>query len=148
MLLTQSRIVEIAPGDHFEVRIDAAVEENDLLRRMLRKLDRLVDEALVMHGLAGAHAGIRGEHEFWFRVIDARSEAVRGETAEYDGVNRAEANAGEHRECRLRHHRHVDQDAVALADTLRAQHRRAAVDLCDAIRETCKSWSCPVSVEM
>ncbi len=37
--------------------------------------------------------------------------------------------AREHREHRLGDHRHVDQHAVAAADALRAQHRRAAVHL-------------------
>ena len=43
------------------------------------------------------------------------------EAAEDDRVNRAEPRAGEHREDRFGHARHVDDDAVALLEAERAQ---------------------------
>ena len=48
-------------------------------------------------------------------VVDAGGELVRGEAAEHDGMDGADPRAGQHRDDRLRHHRHVDDDAVALA---------------------------------
>jgi hypothetical protein len=48
--------------------------------------------------------------------------SLRGEAAEHDRVDGAEARAGEHGDGGLRHHRHVDHDAVALADAEIAQH--------------------------
>ena len=86
-----------------------------LLRRMLREPHRLVDQVLVGHRLAAAHAGVGGDHHLRLRVVDARGEARRGEAAEHDRMDRADARAGEHRERRLGDHRHVDQHAIAAA---------------------------------
>src|SRR4029079_9873011 len=47
---------------------------------------------------------------------------ARGETAEYDRMNRADARAGEHADRRLEDHRHVEDDAIALHDAKIAQH--------------------------
>ncbi len=55
-------------------------------------------------------------------IVDARGEFVGGESAEDHGVDGAEPRAGQHRDDRLGHHRHVDHDAVALADAEAAQH--------------------------
>ncbi len=46
---------------------------------------------------------------------------VRGEAAEDHRMDRAEPGAGQHRLERLGHHRHVDDDPVALLDPLGAQ---------------------------
>ena len=54
-------------------------------------------------------------------VVDARREFVRGEPAEHHRVHRAEPCARQHRDHRLGHHRHVDDDAVALADARAAR---------------------------
>ncbi len=56
------------------------------------------------------------------RIVDARRQLLSRETAEHDGVDRADAGAGEHGEDGLRDHRHVDDDAVALADAELHQH--------------------------
>ena len=53
---------------------------------------------------------------FGLGVVDADGELGRGEAAEDDRVDRAEPGAGQHGDERLRHHRHVDDDPVALAD--------------------------------
>ena len=70
-----------------------------------------------------------GDHHLGRRVVDARGEARRRESAEDHRMDRADARAGEHREHRFGNHRHVDQHAIAAADALRLEHRRAAVDL-------------------
>ena len=74
-------------------------------------------------------------------IVDARGEARRGEAAEHDRMDRADAHAGEHREHGLRHHRHVDQHAVAALHAETRQHRGAAVHLGVelAIRVACRS---------
>ena len=51
---------------------------------------------------------------FGSRIVDAGRKLLRREAAEHDRVHRADAGAGEHREDRLRDHRHVEDDAVAL----------------------------------
>ena len=44
------------------------------------------------------------------------------EAAEHHGMDRADARAGEHGDDRLRHHRHIEDDAVALGHADVAQH--------------------------
>ena len=44
-------------------------------------------------------------------------------------MNRAETNARKHGKHCFRNHRHIDQNAIAFADTLLLQHRRAAIYL-------------------
>jgi hypothetical protein len=51
----------------------------------------------------------------------AHGQFVGGEAAEDDRVDRAQPRAGQHRLQRLGHHRHVDDDAVALLDALGLQ---------------------------
>ena len=55
-------------------------------------------------------------------VLDAGGKLRRGEAAEHDRVDRADAGAGQHGDHRLRHHRHVEDDAVALGDAQVLQH--------------------------
>jgi hypothetical protein len=43
-------------------------------------------------------------------------------------VNRAEPRTGEHRDHRLGHHRHVDEDTVAASDALSGERAREARD--------------------
>ena len=50
------------------------------------------------------------------RVVEAGRELLGREASEDHRVHGAEAGAGEHRRDRLGHHRHVDDDPVALAD--------------------------------
>ena len=81
-----------------------------------RKLDRLVEQRLVLHDPAGLDAAARGENELRLRVVDAGGELLGGKAAEHHGVHRADARAGEHRDDGLRHHRHIEDDAIALGD--------------------------------
>ena len=45
-----------------------------------------------------------------------RREFFRREAAEHHRMHRADPRAGQHREHRFRHHRHIEDDAVALGD--------------------------------
>ena len=54
-------------------------------------------------------------------VVDPAGQLVRREAAEHHRVDRADARAGQHRDQRLGHHRHVDDHAVAVADALAPQ---------------------------
>jgi hypothetical protein len=90
--------------------------------------DRFVEQALVGYCLAAAHAGIRGDDQFRGRVVDTRGQRSGSKATEDDRVDGADACAGEHGEHRLGDHRHVDQDAVALADAQALHDRRHAHD--------------------
>ena len=65
-------------------------------------------------------------------IVDPRRQLLRREAAEDHRVHRAEPRAGEHARRPLREPRHVDDDAVALADAMRAQR---AGQLCDLIAQ-------------
>ena len=86
------------------------------LRLYARKLDRLVEQRLVLHDPAGLDAAARRENQLRLRVVDAGGELLGREAAEHDRMHRADARAGEHRDHRLRHHRHIEDDAIALGD--------------------------------
>ena len=59
---------------------------------------------------------------FGLAVVDAGGELLGGKAAEHHRMDGADARAGEHGDHRFRHHRHVEDDAVALLDAEVAQH--------------------------
>ena len=79
--------------------------------------ERLVDVVFELGLAATARSVIRCDHDFGLAAIDARAEGIRGKARKDDRVDRADACAGEHGVGRFWNHRHVDYDAVALADT-------------------------------
>src|SRR2546421_1172076 len=58
-----------------------------------------------------------------------RSHGLRREAAEDHGVRGPDPGAREHRDGDLGDHRHIDGDAVALADAVALERRREALDL-------------------
>ncbi len=79
-------------------------------------LDRSVDVGLERDLLAAAHTFVGRNHDVRFAVLDAAAERFGRKAAENDGVNRADARTGEHRDGCLRNHRHVDRDTIAFLD--------------------------------
>src|SRR5208337_92238 len=59
-------------------------------------LQRLIRVGLERHFAAAAHALIRGDDDSRIAIEDAAHQTVRRETAENDGVDCADARAGEH----------------------------------------------------
>ena len=94
-----------------------ALPDDRLLRLVLGQGDGLVEQRLVGHQVGGLDAGRRGDHDLGRGVVDAGGELGRGEPAEHDRVDGAQAGTGQHGDEGLRDHRHVDDDAVALLDT-------------------------------
>ena len=92
----------------------------DLVRS---KLDRAVEQRLVGNHAPRLEATGRRYDDVGLGVVDARRQFPRGKAAEHDGMHRAKPRAGQHREDRLGHHRHIDDDAVAFAHALVLQHR-------------------------
>ena len=90
------------------------------------ELDRLIEQRLVRDDPAGLDPADAETISLRPGVVDTRGELTRREAAEHHRVNRADARAGEHRNHRFRHHRHVNNDAIALADAEVAQRRRRA----------------------
>jgi hypothetical protein len=92
-------------------------------------LERSVEQRLVRHETARFDAARRGQHELRFAVVDPRRKLGRREPPEHHGVDRAQASAREHREDRLRHHRHIDHDGDAAANAEGVQPAGEARDL-------------------
>ena len=113
--------VVIAAGDQrsFGLR---ALQDQARVRLVLRQRDRLVEQRFVMNDPARLEPAACGEDHLRRGVIDPGGKFARGETAEHHRMNRADAGAGEHRNHRLGHHRHVENDAVTLCDAEVAQH--------------------------
>ncbi len=106
-----------------------SLDDDREVRFVLSDLDGLIEHRLVFEDSAlldtagGGDDGLRGG------VVDAHGQFVRGEAAEDDRVDRAEAGAGEHGHGRLGDHRHVDDDSIALGHALVGQSPREAGDL-------------------
>jgi hypothetical protein len=70
-----------------------------------------------MNGLGTAHHAVGGDEELAVEsTMRSASESAR-EAAEDDGVDGADAGAGQHGDGQFRDHRHVDGNPVALLDT-------------------------------
>ena len=91
--------------------------------------DRTVEQRLVGDHAARLDAAGCGNDQVGLCVVDTGGEFLGREPAEHHGVDGAEPRAGEHGECRFRDHRHVDDDAIALADALAAYDRGERLDL-------------------
>ena len=117
--------IVVAAGDEL-AGLRLALQHQAGLRLVGRAGDRRVEQRLVGDGAAGLDAARAGDDELRPGIVDAGGELGRGKAAEDDGMHGAEPGAGEHRKNRLRHHRHVDDDAVALLDAeIHAARRRA-----------------------
>ena len=86
------------------------------------KLDRLVEQRLVLHDAAGLEPAARREDQFRLGVLDPGREFLGREAAEHHRMHRADPRAGQHRDHRFRHHRHIEDDAVALGDAEIGHH--------------------------
>ena len=108
---------------------ELAIDEQHALGLVRRKVNRGIEQWLVLDHLARARACIRTDDHARRGVIDARGETVGGKAAEHDRMDRADACTGQHGERGFRNHRQVNQHAVAPSDAQRLQARRHAVDL-------------------
>ena len=75
-----------------------------------------------MHDATRLETAARRQDDLGLAVVNPDSEFACGEATEHDGMNGADARAGEHGDDRFRHHRHIEDDAIALADAEVAQH--------------------------
>ena len=75
-----------------------------------------VEQRLVLDDAPGLDAARSAEDDLRLAVVDATGELRRRKPAEHDAVHRPEARACEHRDDRLGHHGHVDDDPVAAPD--------------------------------
>ena len=90
---------------------------------------RRVGRLLQRNGRAATPRLVLRDQHLAAHVVGAIGERVGREAAEDDGVRRAQARAGEHRDRQLRDHAHVDRDLRPLADAELLERVREADDL-------------------
>ena len=85
-------------------------------------LEREVSVGLQCHGAPPTAALVGGDEHAGAGVLDTVGQAVRGEAAKHDGMDRADAGTGQHGDGGLDHHRQVDRDPVAFFHAKGFQH--------------------------
>ncbi len=118
-------VVATVPHRH----VAAGAAEDDRAANRLRRLQRLVGDALQRNRRAAAPCLVLRDEDFAAHVVDTGRERIGGEAAEDDHVRRAETRAGEHRHRQLRDHAHVDRDRRPLRHADRLQAVREAADV-------------------
>ena len=94
-----------------------------------RLLHRLVGDRLQLEEAPLPVATVGGDQHLRLGVVDAVGECRGRKAGEDHAVRRTEARAGEHGDCHLRDHRHVDRHAIALANAERLQRIRGLLHL-------------------
>ena len=115
-VLDEGMPVDVASGDQIAPPL-LALQHDAMRRLVLRQIDGAVEQRLVFDDAVGLDAAGGGKDQRRLEIVDAGGELVRGEAAEHHRMDGAQPGAGQHRHHRFRHHRHVDNDPVALADT-------------------------------
>ena len=114
---------------HRHRRAGAAHHQHCFHARRAGTFQRLVDVHLQRHFLAAAQTFVGGDDEFGCRIGNPSGQRIRRKAAEHHRVHRADARAGEHRDCRFGNHRHIDGDAVALRHAETFQQVRGFANL-------------------
>ena len=110
----------VAPG--LPADIAAGVLDDDHVLDPLRLLEGDVDVGFQRHLPAASQTLVRRDDDLGLGVDNATRQSVRGEAAEHNRMNRADAGASEHRVGRLGNHGQIDGDAVALLDAVALQN--------------------------
>ncbi|MNX75202.1 hypothetical protein D3C86_1066660 [compost metagenome] len=124
----QGGVIQVASGHGFEWR-QAPVKHHHRRGRRFRQAQGLVQQRLVRHHLAAARAAVGAHHDLGRGVVDALGQVDGCKPAEHHRMHRADPGAGQHREHGFRHHRHVQQHAVAPPYAQFLEHRGGRVDL-------------------
>ncbi len=98
----------------FPLDFIADATQDDRVLDARRVFDGVVGDLLELDLAAAPPALVLRDDHFAFLIEDAVTQTVCGETAEDDGVDRADARACEQRDGQLGHHAHVDRDTIAL----------------------------------
>src|SRR6516164_2971506 len=105
------------------------LQDHAMLGFRPRLSDRGVEQRLVGDDPVDLDAARGRQNDPRLGVVDPGGEFVCGKPTENDRVDGTDAGAGEHRKCRLGHHRHVDQYPVAFDYTETGKDAGEASDL-------------------
>ena len=120
-------VPDVASGQHVDGC--AGAPDHDDVVDAADLVDRRIGVGLERHLAAAAQTFVGGDDDLRLAVLDPAGERFRREAAEHHGMDGADARAGEDGVSRLRNHRQVDGDAVALFDVAVAQHVGEAANL-------------------
>ena len=123
----------VAPGDEVRVQL-RPLQDQAGFRLGGAKRNRLVEQRLVGHDPAGFDAAAGGKNHLGLGVVQPSREFGCRKAAEHHGVDRPDAGAGQHRDRRFRHHRHIEDDTVAGADAEIPQHGGKRAHLREQLR--------------
>ena len=90
--------------------------KHDNLLNKVHAIESLVDNWLQRHRLAAAETDIARDHDLRLGVVDAVAQRGVAEAGINNRMNGTDTRAGQHGNDALHGERHVDDDAVALAD--------------------------------
>ena len=108
------RLLPLDVAGRVELRLELRALEDDTPRGLaLYEPDRGVEQRLVRDDAPGLEAAGGGDHDLRLRVLEPTRQLVRREAAEDNRVDRTDPRTRQHCDQRLRHHRHIDDDAVA-----------------------------------
>jgi hypothetical protein len=116
MCWLRSGVINVSALDARPSLVKAAINHQHLCRRKLCQLAGFIEQMLVGHRLAAAHAGIAGDDQLGLGIVDASGQRTGRKTAKNHGVDGANAGTSENGKRGLRNHRHVNQNAIALAN--------------------------------
>jgi hypothetical protein len=119
----------VATGDHVALAA-GALEDDDVLDAFAAAHERRLRRRwLERDVLAAAELAVGSDQHDGAGVVDAVAQRLGREAAEDDRVDGADAGAGLHGDDAFDRHRQVDDDAVALLDTLGTQQVGHLADL-------------------
>lgn len=127
-LLVPPRVAALDKVD----RVAGPLEHEDVLDDRA-VLDGVVRELLDRDALAAAAALVGGDDDAGLAVVDTVAEGLGREAGEDDGVDGADAGAGEEGGDGLPGHGQVDRDGVALLDTPGLEHVCDAADFAEEL---------------
>ena len=78
---------------------------------------RFIDAGFQGHDCAAAPGAIGGDDDFGLGVIDALAQGFRRKAAKYNAMRSANLRAGEHGNCQLGNHAHINGHAIAFGNT-------------------------------
>ena len=121
-------VIDVAAGLHGDITARATHNDDVVHGILTEPRDRGIHIGLQRDLAAAAQTLVGGDDELRGTAFDTAGQGIWRETAEHDGVDRAEPGAGQHGVCGLRDHRQVERDPVTLTDTAIAQHIGHAAD--------------------
>ena len=114
--------------------LTGALENNDAFHRRIVALQRIVHVLFQRHHSTAAISTIGGHHDRRSAIDDTILDALCAETTEHHRVHRTDACASQHRDRRLRNHRHVNNHPRPFLRAVAQQHickpAHLAMELC------------------